>query len=51
MRQPIDEVCAQVVRPFRFYLILEGGFVPGSYTLTLNGAAHPFRIREVTPRR
>ena len=49
MRQPIDRVCAQVVRPFRFYLILEGGFEPGSYTLTLNGTAHPFRIRETAP--
>ena len=49
MRQPIDEVCAQVVRPFRFYLILDGGFAPGSYTLTLNGSAHPFRIREAIP--
>lgn len=47
MRQPIDIVCAQVVRPFRFYLILNGGFAPGSYTLTLNGKAYPFRIREV----
>lgn len=48
MRQPIDEVCAQVVRPFAFYLVLNGGFEPGSYTLTLNGTTHPFRIREVT---
>ena len=46
MRQPIDVVCAQVVRPYRFYLILDGGFAPGSYTLTLNGTAYPFRIRQ-----
>ncbi len=46
MRQPHGALCAQVVRPFRFYLPLEGTFVPGHYTLTLNGTAHPFRIRE-----
>ncbi|GAB5535583.1 MAG: hypothetical protein Rubg2KO_18320 [Rubricoccaceae bacterium] len=51
MRQPIDEVCAQVIRPFAFYLVLEGGFAAGSYTLTLNGTAHPFRIREAVPER
>ncbi|MEO0559706.1 MAG: hypothetical protein AAF170_16155 [Bacteroidota bacterium] len=51
MRQPIDEVCAQVVRPFAFYLVLDGRFGPGSYTLTLNGRAHPFRIREAAPQR
>jgi hypothetical protein len=46
MRQPHGALCAQVVRPFRFYLPLEGTFEPGHYTFTLNGAAHPFRIRE-----
>ena len=51
MRQPIDEVCAQVVRPFRFYLVLDGSFAPGSYTLTLNGRARPFRIREAVAER
>lgn len=48
MRTPRGAVCAQVIRPFRFYLLLEGGFEPGHYTLTLNGAAHPFRIRPTT---
>jgi hypothetical protein len=46
MRQPHGALCAQVVRPFRFYLPLEGTFEPGHYTFTLNGVAHPFRIRE-----
>lgn len=49
MRTPRGAVCAQVTRPFRFYIVLEGGFEPGHYTLTLNGTAHPFRIREATP--
>ena len=39
----------QVLRPFRFYLPLEGVFEPGSYTLKVNGAATPFRIRELRP--
>ena len=45
MRTPRGAVCAQIQRPFRFYLLLDGAFAPGHYTLTLNGAAHPFRIR------
>lgn len=49
MRQPHGALCAQVVRPFRFYLPLEGIYAPGHYTLTVNGAAHPFRIREDSP--
>ena len=51
MRTPRGAVCAQVSRPFRFYLVLDGGFEPGHYTMTLNGAAHPFRIREADPSR
>ena len=46
MRRPRGAACAQVVRPFRFYLPLDGTFPPGSYTLKVNGAAYPFRIRE-----
>ena len=46
MRRPRGAVCAQVVRPFRFYLPLDGSLVPGSYTLKVNGTAYPFRIRE-----
>jgi hypothetical protein len=48
MRRPRGTVCAQVVRPFRFYLPLDGSFPPGSYTLKVNGTAYPFRIREGT---
>lgn len=49
IRQPRGRACAQVLRPFRFYLPLEGAFEPGSYTLKVNGAATPFRIRELRP--
>ena len=44
MRQPRETVCAQVVRPFRFYLMLDGAYEAGSYTLTLNDAVHPFQV-------
>ena len=50
MRQPRGAVCAQVVRPFRFYVRLDSLFEPGSYTLTLNGRVTPFQIREAAPR-
>jgi len=46
VRRPRGAICAEVVRPFRFYLPLDGTFTPGSYSLRINGAAHPFRIRE-----
>lgn len=51
MRRARGAMCAQVVRPFRFYLPLEGTYTPGSYTLTVNGTVLPFRIREVDPGR
>lgn len=46
MRTPRGRVCAAVARPYRFYLPLDGHFAPGNYVLRLNGAAHPFQIRE-----
>ena len=49
MRQPRGAVCAQVVRPFRFYVRLDSLFAPGAYTLTLNGSITPFQIREARP--
>lgn len=48
-RQPRGRACAQVIRPFRFYLPLEGTYGPGSYTLKVNGAPVSFRIRELAP--
>ncbi|MEM1057243.1 MAG: hypothetical protein AAGI52_17125 [Bacteroidota bacterium] len=46
IRQPRGRACAQVVRPFRFYLPLDGTFGPGAYTLKVNGTPLPFRVRE-----
>lgn len=44
-RRPQGALCAAVIRPFRFYLLLEGSYEPGPYTLRLNGEAYPFEIR------
>lgn len=44
MRQPRGRICANVVRPFRFYVTLDGEYAPGSYALTINGASHPFQV-------
>lgn len=46
MRRPVGSVCAAVLRPYRFYLTLEGTYPPGAYTLTLNGRTTPFEIKE-----
>lgn len=45
MRRPQGAVCASVVRPYRFYLMLEGAYGPGAYTLKLNGRVLPFVVR------
>ena len=44
MRQPRETVCAAVVRPFRFYLMLDEPYEVGSYVLTLNGTVKPFQV-------
>ena len=44
MRTPSEAVCAAVVRPFRFYLMLDGAFEAGSYTLRLNDTPYPFQV-------
>ena len=44
-RRPKGAVCAQVVRPFRFYYILGEPLAPGDYTLKLNDAVHPFTVQ------
>lgn len=46
MRRPEGAMCATVLRPYRFYLALDGRFAPGSYSLVLNGESHPFEIAE-----
>lgn len=49
MRQPRGDVCAQVVRPFRFYVRLDSLYAAGSYTLTLNGKTTPFQVLPSAP--
>lgn len=44
MRRPQGAICASVLRPYRFYLPLEGTYAPGPYTLRLNDRPWPFRI-------
>lgn len=46
MRRPQGAVCAAVVRPYRFYLMLEGRYGAGAYTLNLNGRPIPFVVGE-----
>ncbi len=45
MRKPRGTVCASVMRPYRFYVLLDGQYDGGSYTLKLNGRVHNFVIR------
>lgn len=45
MRRQRGAVCASVLRPYRFYLTLEGTYSPGSYRISLNGGSHTFQIR------
>ncbi len=45
MRRERGAVCAAVLKPYRFYLMLDGRYAAGPYTLKLNGQAFPFEIR------
>lgn len=45
MRREQGAVCAAVLRPYRFYLLLEGRYAPGAYSLKVNDRAFPFEIR------
>ena len=47
MRRPASRVCATVRRPYRLYLILEGGFTQGNYSLNLNDEVVPFTVRQI----
>jgi len=51
MRRPKGGICAQVVRPYRFYYALEEPLAPGPYTLRLNGSVHPFEVLPERPGR
>ncbi len=48
MRRPQGAICASVLRPYRFYLTLDGLYSPGPYSLKLNDVSHPFVIRNPT---
>jgi hypothetical protein len=45
MRRPQGSVCASVLRPYRYYLDLDGLFKPGSYSMRLNDDSHGFVVR------
>lgn len=45
MRRPQGSVCTRVMRPYRFYLRLDGTYGEGSYTLKLNNRIFPFSVR------
>ncbi len=45
MRRPQSQVCAISRRSYRLYLMLEGGFTKGHYTLKLNDTIVPFTVR------
>lgn len=45
MRRLRSDVCATVVRPYRFYVLLDGLYGPGAYSLSVNGTVKPFEIR------
>ena len=44
MRRPKGAYCTEVVRPFRFYLALDGLYTPGHYTLKVNDLVQPFQV-------
>jgi hypothetical protein len=44
MRRPAGAVCASVLRPYRFYLELQGTYAVGAYTLFLNDKPWPFEV-------
>lgn len=45
MRRAKGAVCTQVVRPYRFYVLLDGRYGPGDYRLDLNGSNYTFTLR------
>lgn len=44
MRRPQGSICASVRRPYRFYVMLQGRYGVGNYTLKLNDTAIPFQV-------
>jgi hypothetical protein len=48
MRRPKGVVCASVMRPYRFYVLLDGEYESGHYTLKLNDRANTFVVAPVS---
>ncbi len=44
IRRPRGAVCASVLRPYRFYFMLDGLYGPGHYTMKLNNEIIPFQV-------
>ncbi len=44
MRRPRGVVCEPVLRPYRFYLPLDGRYEAGPYTLKVNDVVYPFSL-------
>lgn len=44
MRRQRGLLCASVVRPYRFYLLLDGRYESGHYSLKINDVSHPFVV-------
>jgi hypothetical protein len=44
IRRPKGALCAQVIRPFRFYHAFAEPLPVGPYTLRVNGQVHPFEV-------
>ena len=45
MRRPKGAVCPRALRPYRFYLELDGLYGPGNYLIELNDRNYVFEIR------
>lgn len=44
MRRPTDAICAQVVRPYRFFFTLDRRITPGRYDLQINEESFAFEV-------
>lgn len=44
MRRPEGAMCTQVVRPYRYFFVLDGTFAAGQYTLTVNERPFHFTV-------
>ena len=45
VRRPQGRACAQAVRPYRYYVLLDGIFRPGDYILKVNTFNYTFTLR------